>query len=240
MSKLSSALEISPQDLFIVSTTAQADLGTTAVTPDGRRFRYASAGGVTLLTGTLLQSPAQTTGWQNLTAVAAAVGDFTIASTSTITAAVNELAGGYALVTVTPGVGYSYQISGNAAYSAAAPSLKITDPIQVALTTTSRIDLVANNYSGVLINPTTPSGVPVGVACAPITTLQFGWIQSGGIANVLADGTLVVGVPVTASNGTAGAVEALAGETIGVQTTIGIGLTAVSTTEYGAVLLQLN
>lgn len=239
MSKLSSVLQVSPQDIWASSTTIQTDLGALATTGDGRFFRYVKAGGTALVAGTLQQSPAQTTGWQNLTAVAAAVGDFTIASTSTITAAANELAGGLAVISVTPGVGYSYQISGNVAYSAAAPTLALTDPIQVALTTTSRIDLVANKHSGVIINPTTPSGSPVGVAMVATPISNFGWVQVGGYANVLADGTIVVGVPVVCSNATAGAVEPMAGTTIGVQTTVGTGVTAISTTEYGVIDLTL-
>lgn len=233
MSKLSSPIQINPQDLFVSSTTAQADLGALAFSPDGRAYRYAYAGGTALVAGTLLQSAAETTGWENLTAVAAAVGDTSISASSTVTVTANQLAGGYALVTVTPGVGQLYQISGHAAYSAAAPTIQLSDPIRVALTTTSRIDLVANPYSGVIINPATATAMPVGVAVVATPINNYGWIQVGGVANILNDGGSTVGTNVSASNGTAGAVEAA----VTAQAAIGVAMTGISTTEYGAIKL---
>lgn len=233
MTKLSAALQVSPQDLFVSSTTAQADLGALAFSPDGRAFRYAYAGATALVAGTLLQSAAETSGWENLTAVAAAVGDTSIASTSTITVTANQLAGGYALITVTPGIGYMYQIAGHAAYSAAAPTIALTDSVKVALTTSSRIDLVANPYSAVIINPATATAMPVGVAVTATPINNYGWIQVGGVANILNDGGSTVGTNVSASNGTAGAVEAA----VTAQAAIGVAMTGISTTENGAIKL---
>jgi hypothetical protein len=238
MSKLASALQISPQDIFSYTSTQQADLGAIAKTADGRTFRYVKAGGTALVVGKLQQNAAETTAWENLTAVAASVGDTTIASTSTVTLTANQLAGGFAIITVTPGVGYIYQISGHAAYSAAAPTLALTDPIQVALTTSSRIDLVPSPYSAVIVNPATATGAPVGVAVAPITASYFGWVQSGGIAAVLADGAITVGTNVIASNAVAGAVEPGA-DTADLQATVGTAFTGIADTEYGAVNLLL-
>lgn len=233
MAKLSSASSVQPQDLYVSTTTAQTDLGALAFTPDGRAFRYAYAGGVALVAGTLLQSAAETTGWENLTAVAAAVGDTQIVSTSTITATANQLAGGYALISVTPGIGQLYGISGHAAYSAAAPTINLTEPVRVALTTSSRIDLVASPYSGVIINPATATAAPVGVAVVATPINNYGWIQVGGVANILNDGGSTVGTNVSASNGTAGAVEAA----VTAQAAIGVALTGISTTENGAIKL---
>lgn len=233
MAKLSSAMLVSPQDLYVTSTVAQIDLGALAFTPDGRAFRYALVGGSNLVAGTLLQSAAETTGWENLTAVAASVGDTSISASSTITATANQLAGGYALITVTPGIGQLYGISGHAAYSAAAPTINLTEPVRVALTTSSRIDLVANPYSGVIINPATATAAPVGVAIANSTTATYAWVQVGGVANILNDGGSTVGTNVSASNATAGAVEAA----VTAQAAIGVALTGISTTENGAIKL---
>ena len=233
MAKLSSASLVQPQDLYVSSTTAQTDLGQLAFTPDGRAFRYAYAGGVALVAGTLLQSAAETTGWENLTAVAASVGDTSISASSTITATANQLAGGYALITVTPGIGQMYGISGHAAYSAAAPTINLTEPVRVALTTSSRIDLVASPYSGVIINPATATAAPVGVAVVATPINNYGWIQVGGVANILNDGGSTVGTNVSASNAVAGAVEAA----VTAQAAIGVALTGISTTENGAIKL---
>lgn len=234
MSKLSSTLQISPQDLFVVSTVAQADLGALAHTADGRKFRYALAGAVALTAGTLQQSPVETTGWQNLTAVAASIGDTSISASTTITVTANALSQGYALITVTPGVGQVYQIAANAAFTAAAPTISLSDPVRVALTTSSKIDLVAHPYNGTIINPATATGLPVGVAMTAVAAASYCWLQVGGVANVLADGAITVGTNVIASNATAGAVEPGA-DAADLQASVGVAMTGISTTEYGAV-----
>jgi len=223
------------QSIFSSSATQLHSLGELVHSNDGRVFRYCKAGGTSLVAGKLQQASAEVTANQNLTAVAAAVGDLTIASSSTVTVTANQLSGGYAMISVTPGVGYAYKIKSHAAFTAAAPSFTLDDPIQVALTTTSRIDLIANPYSAVIVNPTTATSTPVGVAVYPITNAQFGWLQVSGVANVLADGAVVVGTSVVASNATAGAVEAFTG----VQAIVGLAVTGIATTEYGAVDLKL-
>lgn len=228
--QLTGSIKVVAQGLFSESSTQQHVLGELVFANDGRAYRYAKAGGTALAVGKLQQSSAQDTGTQNLTAVAAAVGDFSIASTSTVTITANEYADGYAIITVTPGVGYQYKISGHAAYSAAAPTLSLCDSIQVALTTTSRIDLVRHPMASVIVNPATASSSPVGVAVYPVTAAYFGWLQVAGVATILSDGGSTVGTNVSASNATAGAVEAA----VTAQAAIGVAVTGVATTEYGA------
>lgn len=233
--QLSGAVMVAAQGLFSSSANQMHNLGELIFSNDGRAYRYAKAGGTTLVQGKLQQAQAEATGNQNLTAVAAAIGDTLISSTSTVTITANQFSGGFAIITVTPGEGYIYKIKSNAAYTAAAPTLTLDEPLQVALTTSSRIDLVANPYSAVIVNPSTATSAPVGVAVYPITNAQYGWLQVGGVTSVLADGALVVGTAVVASNATAGAVEALTG----VQAIVGTAVTGVATTEYGAVKLNL-
>lgn len=236
MSSITSDLLVSPQDLYISSSTIGATLGTRGVTRDGRQFRYVYSGGVALVPGTLLQCKAETTAWENLTAVAASVGATSISASSTVTVTANQWSGGYAIITVTPGQGYMYQISSNLAYTAAAPTINLSDAIVVALTTSSRIDVVPSNYSEVIINPTTATGNPIGAAITATPVNNYGWIQTGGVTTLLADGAVTVGTSLVASNGTAGAVEALTG----VQAIVGIAVTGIATTEYGAVDLLLD
>lgn len=236
MTKLASPIQVSPQDLYTSSTVAQTDLGAFAYTADGRRLRYALVGGTALVAGKLYQNAAETTAWENLTAVAASVGDTQIASSSTITVTANQLAGGQAIITVTPGVGQMYQISGHSAYTAAAPTLNISDPIRVALTTTSRIDLIPSPFSNIVVHPTTATGMPVGVALFAAASATYCWIQSGGIASVLADGAITVGVNVSTSNAVAGAIEAA----VTAQAACGYAMTGIADTEYGAVKLTID
>lgn len=236
MSLLTGTLNSAGQPLFSSNANPQHTLGEEISTNDGRRFRYAKAGGSALVVGTLLQAPAETTTAQNLAVSPAAVGDITVTTTTTLTATANQFAGGYVMVTVTPGVGYSYKIKSHPAVTSAALTLTLEDPILVALTTSSRIDLVSSRYNGVIINPATATSAPVGAAIYPVASGEYGWIQVEGICNLLADGAITVGTELAASNGVAGAVEPLAG----VQAAVAIAITGIATTENGAVNLLLG
>ena len=235
MARLGGDLQVSPQELMTDSSIQMATLGARATTGDGREFRYVKAGGTALVPGKLQQTAAETTAWENLSVAAAAIGDKSITTTSTVTVTANQLAGGYVAVSVTPGQGYMYRIAKHAAATAAVVTLYLEDPIQVALTTASYVDLISSPYAEVIINPSSATGTPIGVAVYPITAEYYGWIQTKGPANVLADGAITVGTNLVASNGTAGAVEPLAG----VQASIGIAMEGISTTEYGMVYLNL-
>lgn len=193
------------------STTNSAGitLGTRIETRDGRVFRWALAGGTTLVTGNVLQSPVQITNHQNLTPVAAAIGDklITVALGATLATA-NQYAGGWAMIDTTPSLGFAYPIASHAAaaLSTSVDLILPSDaPVQVALTTSSRVSLQANPYSGVIQFPTTATGAYAGVCVYPITNAEYGWIQTGGPACVLVAGTPAVGQLVSPSTGTAGA-----------------------------------
>lgn len=241
-SQLGSDLLITALDLTANTSTQQHNLGERAVTNDGRAFRYVKAGASDLVPGKLQQSPAEITNHENLTPSAASVGDTSITVTLGATlATANQYANGWAVVTVTPGQGYQYKIKSHpAAAQSASLTLQLVDPIQVALTTSSRIDLVQNPYSGVILNPATATSAPIGVAVYPITASQYGWVQVGGPASVLADGAVTVGNLVVASNGTAGAVENAVNASTEAQAVVGCALTGIATTEYGLVDLLLD
>lgn len=224
------------QDLFSTSTVQEQDLGALATDQSGRQYRYVKAGAVALIPGTLLQASAEVTANQNLAVAAAAIGDLAVVTTTTVTVTANQYAGGWVVVTVTPGQGYQYRIASHPAATAAAVTLTLEDPIQVALTTSSRVDLVANVYAGVVINPTTATSTPVAAAVYPIAISGYGWAQVGGVATILADGTVTVGTTVVASNGTAGAVEAFTG----VQAVVGLAVSGIATTEYGPIFLTIK
>lgn len=239
MSSLSQVgLCIVPGDLFDVSSTKQATLGAYASTNDGRIFAYAQAGASALVAGTLLQSSAEDTNTQNLTPTATAIGATSITTSSTVTVTANEYADGWAVVTVTPGVGLQYKISGHTAETASAVALNLSDKVQVALTTTSRIDLVRNPFAKVIINPTTATSAPVGVAVVAIPATYYGWVQVSGVATILANGAITVGTSVVASNAVAGAVEPGADAT-DLQAFVGTAVTGIADTQYGAISLSI-
>lgn len=244
MSSLSSDLLINPQDLFDITVSSLVtgvsnsvtQLGALATTGDSRYFRYALAGAVALVPGKLQQSAVEATGNENLTAVAAAIGATTLVSTSTVTITANQFAGGYAIITTGTGAGYQYQIGTHAAFTSAAPTLNLVDPILVAIDTSSRIDLVPSPFSAVIVNPSAASGTIVGVAVAATPISFYGWLQVRGPAPVLAQGTIVVGEEVGASATTVGAVVA----TTGVLADVGYAITGIASTEYGSIFLNIS
>lgn len=234
---ISAPVLVAPQDVFSSSATANINLGARAVLGDGRVFRYALAGASSLVVGDLQQSSAEdTTNYQNLAVTAAAIGAISVVTTTTATVTANALAGGYLCVTTSAGIGNVYQIGGNTAGAGTAFTITLNDPLLVALTTGSRIDLIPNPFASVIINPAAASSAPAGVAIYPITNAQYGWIQTQGAAPVLADGTVTVGTTLVASNAVAGAAEAFTG----VQQIIGIALTGIATTQVGLVNLNLS
>jgi|SRR3990167_8561474 len=236
---LSGPVAVAAQTLHSSSADQYHKLGELIFANDGRAYRYCKAGEA-LVAGNVKQNAAEDTDTENLTAVAAAVGDLTIVSTTTVTVTANEYAEGFVLISVTPGVGRQYKIKGHIAYTTAAPTFNLdNDSIRVALTTTSRFDALANPYAGVIIQPTSRTGAPVGVAVHPIASAEFGWLQVLGVANVLADGALSVGLDVVSSDATAGAVEVIADVAPELLPRVGVAVTAVSSTEYGAVKLSL-
>lgn len=235
---LSGPVQVGAQKVRSSSADQMHKLGELVFANDGRAYRYAKAGGTALVVGDLQQSQAQDTDTQDLTAVAASAGDLSIAASTTVTVTANEYAEGFAVITVTPGLGQTLKIKGHIAYTSAAPTFNLDEPLTTALTTSSRIDALANPYNAVVVAPTTFSAPAVGVAVHAIAANEFGWIQVKGIASCLADGALVIGEPVIRSNGTAGAVEPVT-TTFTVQGNVGWAQTAVSTTENGAVLLNL-
>jgi hypothetical protein len=236
--QISGPVQVLAQDIFTTSSVQQHQLGTVAFTADGRKFRYAAVNaltggptgtiaGVTLVTGNVLQAPAQIANHLALApTVAQAVGDTSFTVTLGATAAfANQYAGGYAIVSTTPGNGFAYLIKGHPAAAASAVlTLNLSDAIQVATTTASRIDLQQNMYSGVIQTPvTTATGATVGVAVNPIAApassstvnvQNFGWIQTGGPAAVLITGTPAVGNTICGGNTAAAGAAAITSGTL--------------------------
>lgn len=219
-------------------TVPSHQLGAIGVTADGRKFRYARAGTSALVAGDLVQSPAEATGNQSRIVAAAAIGATSITTTDTVTVTANEYANGYVIVTgeASTGTGYIYRIKSHPAATAAVVTLTLAEPIKVALTATTQVDLVKNPYEGVIQWPVTQTGAPVGVARTALAASSYGWIQTGGAAGVLTTGGVAVGANVAAATGTAAAVETATAAL----PTIGYALTGIATGEVGAVYLLID
>lgn len=243
MSVIKANLLVSPQELFTTSATQGTDIGALATAGDGRYFRYFLNGAVTTVPGKVYQGPAQDATNQSpaggLAVAAAAIGATTVTLTGTLTLTANQLAGGYMSVCITPGQGYLYKVASNTAVTAAANCVvTLEDPIQVALTTSSKVVFQQNNYNGCVVAPATLTAAPAGVPITAVTNAQYGWMQTHGNASCLVTGTL-------ASAGLA--VGVLVGGTIGslapcIAGTPVLGYTSgiCATTEYDIVFLTID
>jgi len=239
MAKITSNLQVSPQDIFEVSTVQETDLGAKVVSSDGRSFRYVKAGAVALVAGKLQQAPAIVANHQNVAVAAvASAGTKEVTVTLGATAAtVNQYAGGLLVINDVDGQGFSYTIKSHpAAGSSASLVVKIDEEIQVALTTSSQASLIANLYNGVIVNPTTATNVPVGVAIANIAAGSFGWIQTQGAVSCLNDSGTAVGLGLAPSGSVAGALATVAATTNQVASALQAGVD----TEYNVVNLCIN
>lgn len=199
------------QKLYSSSATQLHELGARRTTSDGRTFRYVKAGASALVVGNVIQASAQLTNHQQMTPSAAAIGATSISVTPGATAGAADLyAGGWAIIDTTPGLGYAYPVQSHLAISSSTAftiNLDPNFPIEVALTTDSRVSLQANPYKNVIQSPvTTLTGAVVGVAIYPIAASEYGWIQTAGPGAVLVAGTPGVGLAVVVPATAAGAV----------------------------------
>lgn len=210
MAKLRSEVVAIGQDDLISSATPAHPIGTRAVDDTGRVFRYVKAGAVDLVAGNVLQSPAIVALHLANTPPVVAIGATSFSYTPGATGGVADLyQDGFLQVDTAPGPGYTYGVAGHAAITASvAFTLNLKDPIQVALTATSRVGLIQNKYRGVIQMPvTTATGTAVGIATYVITANQYGWIGTWGQFSVLIAGTPALGAIVMAPGAVAGAAE---------------------------------
>jgi len=228
------------QDFRDISSTKQLSLGTRGETRDGRKYRYALAGGVTLDPGKLCVNADLVANHTNIVVAAAvAVGATKVTATLGATAAtVNQYADGYLVVNDAAGEGVNYLINGHAAVdSAGVITVNLVDAVKVALTTSSEVTLKANPYSGIVISIADQADKAVGVPNVTITNAYYGWVQTGGECAVLADEAVAKGLAITTGSSTVGAVEAAdaAGEQL-----IGVASEALVDTEYRSAYLTID
>lgn len=193
----------------------QMRLGDTMRTRDGRVFKFAKIGAVAAVAGSVYQSPVVVPNHLAQTPAAAAVGATSVVITTlgATAATENQYAEGWLQVDTTPGNGIMYGINShlaNAGSAALTVNLEKDDAIQVALTTASRVGLIMNPYSAIIITPTTATGIIVGVPLVAAAISAYCWIQTWGPCPVLINGTPGNGVAVVNGATTAGSVDVAA------------------------------
>lgn len=230
---------VSPGDLSLnAAANPGVALGARVFDQAGNAYRFVRAGGTALVPARLQQASAQVANHQNLAVATTAAQSQTLAVTLGATAATaNQYAGGWVVISAGTGIGQRLLISSHPAADASASlTLTLSDPLGIATAVAdSKADLIANPYSGAIIAPASASSGPVGVAVTAVAAGNYGFVQSGGIAACLADGAITTGTSLSASNGTAGAVEPAAG----VQSVVAQAITDIATTEVGAINVDL-
>lgn len=229
------------------TNTGRWPFGTQLVLQDGRKFRYALAGGSDLVAGTLQQAAANVANHILQTPTAAAAGATTVTVALGATAVLqNEYLNGYLAIELGTGKGFIYPIGAHAAVVSSgsfAVPLAGGYSVQVAIPATSNsVSLIHNPYWKVIQMPTTYTQQPAGVAVVAVTSGKCGWLQTRGMASVLTNGTVVVGAPVVASGTTAGAIEAGSTTiaTLVAQAEVGFVAHVASTTNQSTINLTID
>jgi hypothetical protein len=230
------------QDMFVSSADQKHSLGTRYRARDGRVYFYSVAGASDTVAGSLYQGPAPIAAHLANTPPAVAIGATSFTYTPGATAgAANLYAEGFMQVDTTPGNGYTYSVSGHAAITAStAFTLNLNEPIQVALTTSSRVGLIHNPYKNVIVVPTTSTGAVVGISPYIVTTAQYGWIQTWGPCSALINGTPAVTAPVINSATTAGTLDVWTAAAQPTSTLVGNMMQVGVSTKNNFVFLRLQ
>lgn len=244
-------LSLSEPDLRAESSIQQFPIGTALITDDGV-FRYVKNGGVAITCGKLSASPATLhADYDNDLAVAAAAAaaatSVTVTASANAAITANYFKDGWLSVNDAAGEGCCYKIKSHpAAAKSASCVLTLVDELEVALTTSSQVALQKNIYDAIIVSPTTPTGIPNGVTwISSFTASYYGWIKTKGIANVLTNGTLVVGKQCVVGLTTAGSVDVMAltegtPNTAANQAVVGTVLKVAASTEYSLVKIDLD
>lgn len=215
---------------------------------DGRAFRFSQSGAVALVVGKLNLPAVDISGHYNMTTAAAAIGATTVTVTPTSTnVALNEYAEGFLAVSVTPGQSQVLKVSFNPAITASNTGvITLYDPIQVALTSSSKTNLVHNQWQLVVVSAAaaasaTQRAAGVNMVAVPINNTC--WLQTRGVSSVLNDTANALGTTLIASPNVAGAVTVQSATYATAQTQFVVGqacLRAGVDTQYVPIQLQID
>ncbi len=260
MSRITQKGTVAPIALFNTSNDEQNGtyVGQRFDLSDGREVVLVQNAGTAITAGTLVQGPAIVANHQTLAVTAftpysangnqPAQASITLGATSVSS---NEYAGGFAVVSAGAGIGQTLKIASHkSALAGASVVITFEDAPVIALTVTSKVNLILNPFgsdkgatkdaNGVIINPIVATGSVIGVTLYDIgastaSQASYGLVQTKGAVSCLNEGGTAVGLDVMASTVTAGAVETYAvnttsgattGNRVGVSTQVGVTATA--------------
>ena len=206
-----------------------------------RVFRYGLNGGVALTAGKLVQTIVGTKAdHQDLAPTAAvAAGEYEISvETAGTDLTLNQYAGGYLYVNDGAGEGQCLKIKSNPVHDHSSdPSVVITchDALATAVATSSKVSLIADPWTAVLVAPAAETGAAMGCPVVDMAASAYGWFQTHGPAAVLTVGTIVLGHNVVRSATVAGGVAPATSDILDI---VGTCMLVDVTTDYS--LIKLN
>jgi hypothetical protein len=194
------------QGLYKVSTTKKECLGALRETEDGRKFRYAKAGG-TLIPGGGTYGAAVTANHSaqvQTSGAANTVGSIQVSvyvAGTAVTA--NQYDDGYLIVyrTATGTQGLIYPIASHTVSTAGSEIITVTlkEPLVKATLTTDYFTLVANPWSGIIASKDVATNY-TGQAFVSVASGEYCWVQTGGIGVATGGDTAAMGYPVGPSD----------------------------------------
>lgn len=234
------------QGLYDESSAQQGNVGAIRRLGDGRTYRYcyfAAAVNPGVLCTPDMSAGGVTDEADALTA--AAIGATTVTATDSGklgSATKDQYAGAYMHLIDGAGEGFTYRIKGNTKASSNAVDFSLYDPLVVAVTTATDFAITPFLYNNVMIATIDTDGstdaLVCGVSMRAMQATYYGWVQTGGIATVLADGAILArGILLTLSDSTAGAVQT---QDAFAEAVIGRSTYVTATTEHVGVILQLG
>lgn len=216
----------SASDIFHPTSDQKYMLGCVLELDDGRRFRYCKDGGSGITKARLVQAiaPLTTLNDEAQTGYAKSVGDnpFDCLVTTGSSISDHDLIDGIMYCNSGDAIGDMYIIKDNK-WTTGDTVLNIevadTGGIRTAMAVTDTLTFIKNPYRDVLVQPTSPTNLVVGVTVATVTASYYFWAQTRGPCTCIIDASdnpsigQSVGVPGT--HGTAGGIGVLATTSIG-------------------------
>lgn len=205
-------------------------------TEDGTEVVLFNNAATALVSGVLTQHSPIVANHQNISVLTYAAFNNTTGTPTIITATLgatvanqNQYQGGYVIVNAGTGIGQTLKIASSSPTVASGTiTLTLENSAGLALDNTSKIDLIAQPFTNVIISPTTPTA---GVACetnhpVPASVVNTYDVTSGVL--------LTTGTPQFSFGVTSGITSALSDVSVA---TVGLGI-ARSTTTAGAITVQ--
>ena len=247
----------------VPDTSLDTLVGSKWSTDAGQTLTLVSNAATALVAGVLVQNAAEVTAFEKMaitvpTAVPATAGTYAVYVTNGATKMnINQFAGGQLIVAAGTGIGQTLTIASHTAAVATSGFITVTlvDPIQTTLDATSKVSFVYPNGKSVVIMPTTPTGVAVGVTVYPMPasvapvydgtagtlttagTPVYGFVVSHGPVGCLIDSSVTnVGYPLGQKCATAGC---LGIATLTTSPQIAISMQTLTSAQVGAVYMLL-